>query len=109
MTLTEEIITIALCVVATMLTRFIPFLLFRASRPTPPIVRYLGNALPAAVFALLVVYCLRSVPVLSGTHGAPEGIAIAVTVLLHLAWRQMLISIAAGTICYMALVQLVFV
>lgn len=43
-----------------------------------------------------------------GSHGIPEAIAIAVVVLLHLWKRQILLSIAGGTICYMLLVQLVF-
>lgn len=48
-------------VAATMLTRFIPFLIFRPGRPTPKMVQYLGKALPASVFAMLVVYCLRNI------------------------------------------------
>ena len=43
-----------------------------------------------------------------GSHGIPEAIAIAVFVLLHPWKRQMLLSIAGGTICYILLVQLVF-
>ena len=57
---------------------------------------------------MLVVYCLKDVSWLSGSHGVPELIGIAVTAGLHLWRRQMLLSIAGGTICYMALVQLVF-
>lgn len=60
------------------------------------------------VFGLLVVYCLKDVNILSGSHGLPEAIAILVVVLLHLWKKQMLLSIAGGTICYMLLVQLVF-
>ena len=57
---------------------------------------------------MLVIYCLRNVSLLSGSHGLPELIGIAATVGLHLWKRQMLLSIAGGTICYMLLVQLVF-
>ena len=70
--------------------------------------QYLGKALPGAVFGLLVVYCLKNVSLLSGSHGLPELIAILVVAGLHLWKRQMLLSIAGGTICYMLLVQLVF-
>ena len=108
MTLTEQIVTIALCVLGTMATRFLPFLIFSEKRPTPRYIQYLGKALPAAIFGMLVVYCLRSVDVLGGSHGLPELIAIALTVALHLWKRQMLLSIAGGTVCYMLLVQLVF-
>ena len=108
MSVTEQIITIAAVVLGTMLTRFLPFLLFPAGKPTPRYVQYLGKALPGAVFGLLVVYCLKNVSPLSGSHGLPELIAILVVAGLHLWKRQMLLSIAGGTICYMLLVQLVF-
>lgn len=84
MTLTEQIITIAICALGTMATRFLPFLLFSEKRKTPAYVQYLGRVLPAAVFGMLVVYCLKNVSFLTGTHGLPELIAIAATVALHL-------------------------
>lgn len=108
MTHTQEIITVAMCVLATMLTRFLPFLVFKEGQETPKYIQYLGKALPAAIFGMLVVYCLKSVNFTSGTHGAPELIAIAVTTALHLWKKHMLLSIAGGTLCYMLLVQLVF-
>ena len=108
MTLPEQIITIAMCVLGTMATRFLPFLVFSEKRPTPPYVQYLGRALPAAIFGMLVVYCLRNVDLTAVGHGLPELIAIALTVALHLWKRQMLLSIAGGTVCYMLLMQMVF-
>ncbi len=108
MTLTQQIITIAVIVFGTMLTRFLPFILFPAGRPTPKYIQYLGKVLPSAVFGLLVIYCLKDVSILSGSHCLPELISIAVVVVLHLWKRQMLLSIAGGTVCYMLLVQLVF-
>lgn len=108
MTLTQQIITIAICALGTMATRFLPFLIFSDKRPTPRYIQYLGKALPAAIFGMLVVYCLKDVNVLSGSHGIPELIAILVTAGLHLWKRKMLLSIAGGTLCYMLLVQLVF-
>ena len=108
MTVTQQIITIGAVVFGTVLTRFLPFVVFREGRPTPKYIQYLGKVLPSAVFALLVVYCLKDVSFVSGNHGLPEIIAIAVTAGLHLWKKQMLLSIAGGTICYMLLVQLVF-
>jgi len=108
MTLTQQIITIGVVVLGTMLTRFLPFLLFPAGKPTPKYIQYLGKVLPGAVFGLLVIYCLKDVSVLSGSHGLPELISIVLVVALHLWKRQMLLSIAGGTVCYMLLVQLVF-
>ncbi len=106
MTLTEQIATIALCVAATMLTRFLPFVLFSERRNTPAFVQYLGRALPSAIFAMLVVYCLKDVDLTSGWRGLPQALGIAATVLLHLASRRnMLVSIGGGTVFYMLLVQ----
>ena len=108
MTLTQQTITIALCAAATLATRFLPFIIFSSKKPTPDYIRYLGTVLPGAVFAMLVVYCLKNVSPLHYSYGLPELIAIAATVAMHLWKRQMLISIAGGTIIYMLLVQLVF-
>lgn len=108
MTLTQQIITIGVVVFGTMLTRFLPFLLFPAGKPTPKYIQYLGKVLPAAVFGLLVIYCLKNVTIFTGSHGLPEAIAVAVVVALHYWKRQMLLSIAGGTICYMLLIQFVF-
>ena len=108
MTVTQQIITVAVVVFATMLTRYIPFVVFPAGKPTPKYISYLGTVLPSAVFGLLVVYCLKDVSILTGSHGLPELMAIAAVVALHLWKRQMLLSIAGGTVCDMLLVQFVF-
>ena len=108
MTLTQQIITVAMVVLGTAVTRFLPFLIFPAGKPTPKYVQYLGKVLPAAVFGLLVVYSLKDVSILTGSHGIPELLAVLAVVLLHLWKRQMLLSIAGGTILYMILVQMVF-
>lgn len=65
MTITQQIITIGLCVAGTMLTRFLPFAIFNEKRTTPVFVQYLGKFLPPAVFGMLVVYCLRNVDIVS--------------------------------------------
>jgi len=108
MTLLQQITTIALCILGTMLTRFLPFMIFSSKKPTPAFIQYLGKALPSAIFGMLVIYCLKNVNIVENPHGIPELFSIALTVLIHLWKRQMLFSIAAGTLCYMALIQLVF-
>ncbi|HBN46085.1 MAG TPA: branched-chain amino acid transporter AzlD [Prevotella sp.] len=119
MTLLQQAVIVGAGVVATMLTRFVPFVLFRPGRPTPRYVLYLGRVLPASVFALLVVYCLKDI-----TFGAsPGGVAstgllgvpfdtvarllsVAFTVAIH-AWRKsMMWSIVAGTLLYMTLIRI---
>lgn len=87
MTLTEQIITVAMVVLGTVLTRFLPFLLFPAGKPTPKYIQYLGKYLPSAVFGLLVIYSLKNVSLVSGSHGIPELVSIALVVGLHL-WKR---------------------
>ncbi|WP_410983421.1 branched-chain amino acid transporter permease [Bacillus cereus] len=108
MSLLQQIIIIAMVVLGTMLTRFLPFVVFPSGKPTPQYIQYLGRVLPSAVIGLLVIYCFKDVNLLSGSHGVPELIAVTVVVLLHFWKRQMLLSIAGGTIIYMVLVQLGF-
>ena len=108
MNLTQRIITIALVVLGTVLTRFLPFILFPSGKPTPKYISYLGRFLPSAVFGMLVIYCFKNVSIFSGTRGIPEIIACAAAAGLHVWKRQMLLSIAGGTVLYMLLVQFVF-
>lgn len=117
MTTTQQIIIVTMGMAATMLTRFIPFLVFRPGKPTPKYILYLGKVLPASVFALLVVYCLRHIFYVSKTVGgdwhfimasdaSAQIIAVFFTIAIHL-WRKSLMwSIAAGTICYMILIRI---
>lgn len=106
MTVTQQIITIACVVGATMVTRFLAFLLFPAGKETPAYIQYLGKVLPAAAIGLLVIYCFKDVSVFSGSHAIPELLGVSVVTLLHFWKKNMLLSIAGGTIFYMVLIQL---
>lgn len=108
MTISQQIITIILCVAGTLATRFLPFLVFSSKKPTPKYIQYLGKALPSAIFGMLIIYCLKNINIIGGSHGIAELISILVTIILHKWKRQMLLSIAGGTICYMLLIQLIF-
>lgn len=109
MTIIEQLITILTAIIAVQFCRHIAFIAFPAHKPIPKFVQYLGKALPAAVFGLLVVYCYKNVHLLEGHHGLPEFIAGLVVIVLH-AWRRnMFLSIGVGTCLYMFLVQKVFV
>ncbi|MBR2028806.1 MAG: branched-chain amino acid transporter permease [Oscillospiraceae bacterium] len=108
MTTAQILFSIALLAFGTMLTRFLPFMVFNEKSQPPKFIKYLGNVLPAAIFSMLVVYCLKNVHIFSGSHGLPEFIAIGITTALHLWKRQMLLSIAGGTVAYMILVQMIF-
>ena len=91
----------------TMVTRFLPFLIFPEGKEPPEFIQYLGKVLPYAVIGLLVIYCLKDVPG-SGTYGIPEFLAIAFIVLLHRWKKSILLGIGGGTVFYMLLVQFVF-
>ena len=106
---TVQILAIILAVsLGTQITRWLPFLLFPESKHPPKVVLYLGKVLPPAMMGLLVVYCFKNVSWLSGGHGAPELLATAAVVGLHLWKKNVLLSIAGGTALYMVLLQAVF-
>lgn len=90
----------------TIALRYTPFLIFKNN--PPKLVRQLGKVLPYAAMGMLIVYCLKDVSFTQAPHGLPELIASAVVIALHLWRKNTLLSIIAGTVCYMLLVQLVF-
>lgn len=101
-------LTVVIISAVTAALRFLPFIVFSGGKKTPRTVLYLGRVLPFAIMAMLVVYCLKSVSLLSYPFGLPELIGIAIVVLLHIWKRNTLLSIAGGTVSYMLLIQLVF-
>ena len=109
MSLTEQIIIVAVVVAGTMVTRFLPFIIFPANKKTPPAVLYLGKMLPAAVMGLLVVYSLKDVHIIGGYHGLPEALSLLLLVAVQVLTKNILLTIAGSTIFYMFLVQYVFI
>lgn len=99
-------VLVAVMALVTMLLRFLPFIVFR--KKVPGYVVYLGEVLPPAIIGMLVIYCLKDVELLSGSHGIPEMIAAACVVALQAWKRNSLLSILAGTAVYMLLVQAAF-
>ena len=108
MTTIQKVITIFAVVAGTMLTIFLPFLIFPEGKTPPKYITWLGTVLPHGVIGLLVVYCLKDA-VFSDYHCLPEIIGMGFIFLLHKWKRNTLLSIAGGTILYMVLVQHVFV
>ena len=107
MTTLEQIVTILIAGFATVLTRFLPFVIFKGKK-TPKALDYLGFALPCSVFGMLLVYCLKDTVVTSFPFALPEVLGLAVTSAIYLWKKNTLISIVAGTVFYMFLVQVVF-
>ncbi len=104
----QALCIIAMGVLGTVVTRFLPFLLFKRAGEQHPYVTYLGKVLPYAAVGLLVVYCLKGVSLTQSPFGIPEAISIALIAVLHFWKENVLLSIGAGTALYMILVQLVF-
>lgn len=108
MTRMEALLIVLVVAACTLITRLIPFVLFGGKRQVPEKVHYLGRILPPAIMATLVVYCLKGADVFSPDHGLPEFLSVLLTALLHIWKRNVLLSIAAGTVFYMVLVQMIF-
>lgn len=107
MTDTQMIITFAVVVLATVLTRFLPYILFPQNRPVPKYINYLGKVLAPAVFGFLVVYCFRNVKVTAAPYGIPELIGLLVVIFSFLWKRSMFLSMILGTAVYMAVIYLI--
>lgn len=107
MTLTpiQTIIMIGAIALGTMITRFTPFLIFPDHKEAPRFIIYLGKVLPAAAIGLLVIFCLKGINLLQAPYGIPEIISVICVMLLHWWKRNSLLSIGAGTVLYMLLIQ----
>ena len=92
-----------------LLTRILPVIIFGRSERVPEFILYLGKVIPYTAMGLLIVYCLRDVSILGGTHGLPELIAMAVVVASYLWKRNTIVSVVLGTAVYMVLLQMVFI
>ena len=99
---------VAVAILVTIATRFLPFILFRGSRPTPKPLLQLGKVLPFAIMGMLVVYCLKDISFLRAPYGIPELLGCLCVAGLHVWKRSTLLSIGGGTLFYMLLLQLVF-
>lgn len=104
----SSLVMILAVAIATFATRAASFIVFPKGKEIPPKVLFIGRVLPPAIIGMLVVYCLRSTSVLTYPYGLPELIAGLTVVALHVWKRNIFLSIGAGTILYMVLVQMVF-
>ena len=102
----QMFITIAVVVLGTVLTRFLPYMVFTEGREIPMTVKYLGRVLAPAVFGLLVIYCLRNVNFTGDMFGLPDIISLIVVAALYIWKRGMLLPMAGGTVCYMILIRM---
>lgn len=104
----QTFVIICMVTLGTVITRFLPFILFPGHKENHPYITYLGEVLPFSAIGLLVVYCLKGVNVLNPPFGLPEAIAISCIAVLHYWKNNALLSIGAGTAIYMVMVQFIF-
>ena len=101
-------VLIGVCALITAALRFIPFFVFGGKRKTPAFITYLGKVLPFAIMGMLVVFCLKNVSLTAYPHGIPELLGVLTVAGLHIWKRNTLLSIIAGTVVYILLVNFVF-
>ncbi len=104
---TYYLLAVLVCAACTVLLRAIPFALFGGKREMPATVRRLAQHLPAAIIAVLVIYCLKGVPDASAAQTLVTLGSVAAVVGLHLWKHNTLLSIAGGTILYMLLLHVI--
>ena len=111
MTLTsfQTLIILLMFAAGTIITRFLPFVLFKGDKSQNSYISYLGQVLPYSAIGMLVVYCLKGVNIKASPYGIPEVIAILCIAVLHYWKENTLLSIGAGTVVYMVLVQNIFI
>ena len=90
---------------ATYLTRLLPFV-FLGKYSSHPLALHLGRYLPAGIMAVLVAIFLPRAANWSAPIFGLDALAPAVLVIiLHLWKRNALLSMLAGTVCYMVIQQ----
>lgn len=105
----HDLLLIAIIALGTLITRVLPFLIFKNNTNNISLIDYLGKVLPYAIMAMLVVYCLKDINLLTGHHGLPEIVAVIITIIIHLWKNNTLLSIIIGTVSYMIFIQLIFI
>lgn len=104
----HAMIVIAVMGLAVLATRIVPVLIFGSGEKVPEFILYLGRVVPYTAMGLLIVYCLRDVPVFEAPHGLLELLALAVVSVTYIWKRNTIFSVVIGTALYMFLVQSVF-
>lgn len=107
MTISQQIIIISMVILGTMFTRFVPFLLFPSQEKTPAYILYLGKVLTPAIFGLLVVFSLKDTRFMDISDILPKLVSIALVICLHKWKKNMLLSVAGGSLFYIILYHLV--
>ena len=103
----QALITILAVSAGVMVTRFLPFILFRGEKKMSPKFENLKELIPPAMMGLLVVYCLKDVSFTSPPYGIAEIVSVVTVILLHQWKRNSLLSIFGGVAVYMTFLQFI--
>ena len=104
--MTNVLIMIAASAAVTFFLRVLPFFAFSGNRKMPEWLDRLGQALPPAIMAVLIVYCLKDIPADYRTSALPKLAGVAATVLSYKLKHNTLASLVLGTGVYMVLLRL---
>ena len=104
--MTNTILLIAVAAVVTFVLRAIPFVVFSGNGEMPPFIKRIADLMPAAIMAVLVIYCIKGDIAVLSMNSAVTAVSVLVVVVLHLWKRNILLSIFGGTAVYMMLLRL---
>ncbi len=102
----QALVAVLVMALVTALLRFAPFVVMGNGK-TPKAIEYLGKVLPYAVMGMLVVYCLKGMDFTKIPFALPEIISVILVAAVHVWKRNTLLSIIAGTVCYMIIIRLI--
>ena len=100
----EIYIAIAIMAVVNFFTRVFPFLFFRKNE-LPLYVVFIERFFPAVIMTILIVYSIKDIDFSLAPYGLKEIGGVLFTAILHIVFKNYLVSIFSGTIFYMVLVQ----
>ncbi len=104
MTLFQISIYVGLMMFASILTRFLPFIFFPENKPLPKWIQFVSDRLPYASLGMILVYALKDVS-LDVRIAYPEIISLIWITIIHLKYKQTLISISTSVLLYLFLVN----
>ena len=100
----EIYIAIFIMVLVNYFTRAFPFLFFN-KKQLPSYLIFIAKYFPAIIMSILIVYTLKDVDFRTEFYGLKEIVSILFTAILHLVFKNYLVSIFLGTLSYMVLAQ----
>ncbi len=105
MTNNEIYLAILVMFSANLITRVIPFVFFTKKAP-PKGIDFVAKYFPPIIIMILIFYTFGSTNFDIDAYGIKNLMAILATIILHIYFKNYLLSIFGGTVIYMVLIQL---